>query len=86
MCFQLFITIGILVANYINYGTQKIVNWGWHVSLVLEVILALIIMVGSLFLEDTPNNMIVRGNCKKAPAMLEKIRGTPNFQEDFFFC
>lgn len=83
MCFQLFITIGILAANCINYGTQKIQDWGWRVSLALAAVPALIITIGSLFLADTPNSLIERGYPEKAQAMLVKIRGTPNVQEEF---
>lgn len=83
MCFQLFITIGILAANLINYGTQKLEKYGWRVSLALAAVPALIITIGSLFLADTPNSLIERGHQEKAKAMLEKIRGTPNVQEEF---
>ncbi|KAI3795789.1 hypothetical protein L1987_38448 [Smallanthus sonchifolius] len=45
--FQLSITIGILVANILNYGFNKIKGgWGWRLSLGGAVILALIITVG----------------------------------------
>lgn len=83
MCFQLFITIGILAANLINYGTQKLEKYGWRISLALAAVPALIITIGSLFLADTPNSLIERGHQEKAKAMLEKIRGTPNVQEEF---
>lgn len=83
MCFQLFITIGILAANCINYGTQKIAGWGWRLSLALAAVPALIITIGSLFLADTPNSLIERGHREKALVMLEKIRGTSNVQEEF---
>lgn len=83
MCFQLFITIGILAANCINYGTQKLENWGWRLSLALAAVPALIITIGSLFLADTPNSLIERGHQEKAKSMLVKIRGTPNVQEEF---
>lgn len=83
MCFQLFITIGILAANLINYGTQKIANYGWRVSLALAAVPALIITIGSIFLADTPNSLIERGHRDKALNMLQKIRGTSNVQEEF---
>lgn len=39
------VTIGILVSQLINYGTQHIV-WGWRVSLGTATIPALILFIG----------------------------------------
>lgn len=82
--FQLMITIGILAANLINYGTAKIKGgWGWRVSLALAGVPALIITLGSLVLPDTPNSLVERGYEPKARAMLQKIRGTTDIEEEF---
>ncbi|PKA45697.1 Sugar carrier protein C [Apostasia shenzhenica] len=82
--FQLMITIGILAANLINYGTSKIKGgWGWRVSLALAAVPAGIITLGSLFLPDTPNSLIERGYEEKARAMLSRVRGTDDIQDEF---
>lgn len=82
--FQLMITIGILAANLINYGTAKIAgNWGWRVSLGLAAVPAAIITLGSLLLPDTPNSLIERGHTEKAKEMLLKIRGTKDVQDEY---
>ncbi|KAJ4849434.1 Sugar transport protein 10 [Turnera subulata] len=82
--FQMAITIGILVANLVNYGTSKITGgWGWRVSLGLAGVPAIMIGVGSLFLPDTPNSILERGHQEKAKRMLRKIRGTENVEEEF---
>ncbi|KAG0497115.1 hypothetical protein HPP92_001578 [Vanilla planifolia] len=82
--FQLMITIGILAANLINYGTAKIKGgWGWRVSLALAAVPAGIITVGSLFLPDTPNSLIERGHDEEARNMLRKVRGTDNIHEEY---
>ncbi|KAH7691830.1 Sugar/inositol transporter protein [Dioscorea alata] len=82
--FQLMITIGILAANLINYGTSKIQGgWGWRVSLALAAVPAGIITLGSLFLPDTPNSLIERGHEDKAKEMLCKIRGTDDIQMEY---
>ncbi|KAF0908553.1 hypothetical protein E2562_026341 [Oryza meyeriana var. granulata] len=74
--FQLMITIGILFAYLINYGTAKIkVGWGWRVSLALAAVPAAIISFGALFLPDTPNSLIDRGHPEAAERMLRRIRG-----------
>jgi MFS transporter, SP family, sugar:H+ symporter len=82
--FQLMITIGILVANLINYGTAKIAGgWGWRVSLGLAGVPALMITLGALFLPDTPNSLIERGHAEEAKEMLRKIRGTENINAEY---
>ena len=82
--FQMAITVGILAANLINYGTSKIESgWGWRISLALAAVPAIMITVGSLFLPDTPNSILERGYTEKAKEMLIKIRGTSNVEEEF---
>ncbi|XP_077220085.1 sugar transport protein MST3-like [Tasmannia lanceolata] len=84
MGFQLMITIGILAANLVNYGTDKIKGgWGWRVSLAGAAVPALIITIGSLFLPDTPNSLIDRGKPDEAQKMLIRIRGTDDIKEEF---
>nr|XP_010942230.1 sugar transport protein MST6-like [Elaeis guineensis] len=82
--FQLMITIGIFVANVINYGTEKIKGgWGWRVSLALAAVPGAIIAIGALTLPDTPNSLIERGHDEEAKAMLRKIRGTTDIEAEF---
>ncbi|GMH19491.1 hypothetical protein Nepgr_021332 [Nepenthes gracilis] len=69
--FQLSITIGILVANVLNYFFPR----GAMVP-------AAIITVGALFLPDTPNSLIERGNHEEAEAKLKRIRGVDDVQEE----
>ncbi|KAJ9690283.1 hypothetical protein PVL29_012772 [Vitis rotundifolia] len=82
--FQLSITIGILVANILNYFFAKIKGgWGWRLSLGGAVVPALIITVGSLVLPDTPNSMIERGQHEEAKTKLRRIRGVDDVEEEF---
>ncbi|KAK2972631.1 hypothetical protein RJ640_000591, partial [Escallonia rubra] len=81
--FQMAITIGIFLANFVNYGTSKMKENGWRYSLAIAAVPAIIMTVGSVFLPDTPNSLIERGQQEKARAMLEKIRGTENVHEEF---
>ncbi|XP_039168515.1 sugar carrier protein C [Eucalyptus grandis] len=81
--FQLSITVGILVANILNYFFAKIKGgWGWRLSLGGAVVPALIVTIGSLVLPDTPNSMIERGDQEKAKAELRRIRGVENVDEE----
>lgn len=85
MGFQMAITIGILVAGLVNFGTAKIKGGnGWRISLALAAVPAFIMTVGAIFLPDTPNSMLERGhlNTEKARKLLQKIRGTENVNEE----
>ncbi|XP_062119572.1 sugar carrier protein C-like [Humulus lupulus] len=84
MLFQLTITIGILIANLLNYFFAKIEGgWGWRLSLGGAAVPALLIIAGSLTLPDTPNSLIERGKHDEAKEQLLKIRGVPNVDEEF---
>ncbi|PRQ38643.1 putative major facilitator, sugar transporter, major facilitator superfamily [Rosa chinensis] len=74
--FQLNITIGILVANLINYGTAKI-------SLGLAGVPALLPTVGSLIVVDTPNSLIARGKLEEGKTILKRIRGVDNVEPEY---
>ncbi|KAF8388027.1 hypothetical protein HHK36_026693 [Tetracentron sinense] len=82
--FQLNVTIGILFANLVNYGTAKIKGgWGWRISLGLAGIPALLLTVGALLVVDTPNSLIERGRYEEGKAVLRKIRGTDRIEPEF---
>eukprot|EP01018_Ginkgo_biloba_P032615 Gb_31539 [translate_table: standard] len=81
--FQLNVTIGILFANLVNYGTEKITPWGWRLSLGLAGIPAILLTVGSLFLVETPNSLIERGYKEEGMMVLRKVRGTNNVDAEF---
>lgn len=73
--FQLAVTIGILAAQLINYGTQNITPWGWRLSLALGAIPACLLFFGSLALPDTPTSLIARGKPEEGLAVLQRVRG-----------
>ncbi|KAK6927889.1 Major facilitator, sugar transporter-like [Dillenia turbinata] len=82
--FQLSITVGILVANVVNYFTAEIKGgWGWRVSLGGAGVPAIFIAFSAFVLPDTPNSMIVRGKPDKALKMLRKVRGVEDVQAEF---
>ncbi|KAK1368503.1 Monosaccharid transporter [Heracleum sosnowskyi] len=84
ICFQLSITVGILLANVLNYGFDKIKGgWGWRLSLGGAVVPALIMICGSAYLPETPNSMIENGMHDKAKTQLIKIRGVDDVDEEF---
>ncbi|XP_049406004.1 sugar transport protein 13-like isoform X2 [Solanum stenotomum] len=82
--FQLNVTIGILFANLVNYGTAKISGgWGWRLSLGLAGFPAVLLTLGALFVVETPNSLIERGYLEEGKEVLRKIRGTDNIEPEF---
>lgn len=82
--FQFSVGIGALAANLINFGTQKIKSgYGWRISLAMAAFPASILTLGALFLPETPNSLIQRGNAHQlVDEMLQRIRGTPNVESE----
>ncbi|PSR93313.1 Hexose carrier protein [Actinidia chinensis var. chinensis] len=82
--FQLSVGIGVLSANLINYGTEKIKGgWGWRISLAMAAVPASILTLGATFLPETPNSLIQRTNDhQKAKLMLQRLRGTEHVQAE----
>ncbi|KAL9237619.1 hypothetical protein vseg_012146 [Gypsophila vaccaria] len=82
--FQLNVTIGILFAELVNYGTEKIKGgWGWRLSLGLAGIPACLLTIGALIVTDTPNSLVERGRLDEGKAVLRRIRGTDNIEPEF---
>ncbi|KAL8166019.1 hypothetical protein V2J09_007518 [Rumex salicifolius] len=74
--FQLSITLGIFIANLINYGTAKLPgSSGWRVSLGLAAVPAALMIIFSLFLPDTPSSLLDRGQAEEARRVLRRVRG-----------
>ncbi|XWS51577.1 hypothetical protein CRYUN_Cryun12cG0188700 [Craigia yunnanensis] len=82
--FQFSIGIGALVANLINFGTEKIEGgWGWRISLAMAAVPASILTVGALFLPETPSSLIqTSSDHNKAKVLLQRIRGTSDVQTE----
>lgn len=73
--FPLFISIGYLVANLVNYGTSRVPEWGWRLSLGLAAVPAAVMVVGAALIPDTPSSLILRGKHDDARAALQRVRG-----------
>ncbi|QHO07629.1 hexose carrier protein HEX6-like isoform X4 [Arachis ipaensis] len=82
--FQLCVGIGVLSANLINYGTEKIKGgWGWRISLAMAAVPASMLTIGAIFMPETPNSIMQHSNDhEKAKQMLRKIRGTLNVETE----
>ncbi|CAL5345589.1 unnamed protein product [Camellia sinensis] len=81
--FQLFVTIGILIAGIANYFTSTLHPIGWRVSLAIAGIPGLVLFFGSMILTETPASLIERGKDTKGKAALKKIRGVDNVDDEY---
>ena len=64
------LSLGIVVAQWINLGTSQIEGWGWRVSLGLAGIPAIVLTLGGIFLPETPNSLVERGKVRSTPCIL----------------
>ncbi|KAK9930141.1 hypothetical protein M0R45_027195 [Rubus argutus] len=82
--FQLCVGIGVLSANLINFGTEKIRSgWGWRISLAMAAVPASILTLGAIFLPETPNSLIQRTNDhERAKVLLQRTRGVEDVQTE----
>lgn len=81
--FQLDVTIGILIANVVNYFTSSIRQWGWRLSLGLAGVPGIILCLGSLLITETPTSLIEHQKLDEGLAMLKKIRGTEKVESEY---
>ncbi|KAL6650825.1 hypothetical protein ACP70R_009750 [Stipagrostis hirtigluma subsp. patula] len=73
--YHFFLVIGVLAANIANYITNQIPDWGWRVSLGIAALPASVIVMGALFVSDTPSSLVLRGEPNMARASLQRLRG-----------
>ena len=59
----------------INIGTSKLYPWGWRLSLGLCMVPATTLLLGGIFLDDTPNSLCERGHPEKVCMM--SLEDTP---------
>ena len=75
-CYQLFITIGILIANLINFGTESLPNTGsWRIVMAIGWLFALVLGVGILFFPETPRFEARHDKIDNARASMAKFHG-----------
>jgi SP family sugar:H+ symporter-like MFS transporter len=74
--YQLFITLGILVANCINFGTEKRTNTGsWRIPMGVSFIWVLILGVGIIFFPESPRYDYRHGREEQAKRTMIKLYG-----------
>jgi hypothetical protein len=83
--FQLGVTIGIFVANLVNYGTNKTPVKEWRFALAgAGSAPAPMLGVSSIFLLDTPNSLLVLTSWSQrgGKSVLQKVCGVDDVEEE----
>ncbi|KAG5353532.1 hypothetical protein C0989_005979 [Termitomyces sp. Mn162] len=82
---QLAITFGIMISFWIDYGTNFIGGTGigqteaaWRLPLALQLVPAVILGVGILFMPFSPRWLVNQGRDDEALAVLSRARGLPS--------
>ncbi|KAI1940582.1 hexose transporter hxt5 [Ophidiomyces ophidiicola] len=76
--YQLFITLGILVANCINFGTERLDNTAsWRIPMAITFLWLLILGLGIAFFPETPRFDYRRGKTEQAKRTMMKLYGIP---------
>jgi sugar porter (SP) family MFS transporter len=76
--YQFCITIGLMMASCVNYGTQNRQDTGaYRIPIALQMLWAVILAVGLFFLPESPRYFIRKGQKEKARDVLARIRGQP---------
>jgi SP family sugar:H+ symporter-like MFS transporter len=75
-CYQLFITLGIFVANCVNFGTETDASpRSWRLPMGISFIWPLIMSVGILFLPESPRWDYRKGRVERAQTTISKAYG-----------
>jgi SP family sugar:H+ symporter-like MFS transporter len=76
-CYQLFITLGILVADAINLGTKTINGpASWRITMGIGFVWSVIMATGIWLLPESPRWVYRRGNIEKARETIAGVYGT----------
>lgn len=80
--YQFCITIGILLASCVTYGTQNYTNTAsYRIPIAIQIIWALILGTGLVFLPESPRYYVKKGNIERASKVLARLRGQPEHSE-----
>ena len=56
---------------------------GWRISLALAAVPGSILLLGGIFLPNTPNSLVELGRADMAKSVLQRVRGTKDVDEEF---
>lgn len=76
--YQFCITIGLMVAACVNYGTQNRQDSGsYRIPIALQMLWAIILAAGLFTLPESPRYFVKKNNIEKATIALARVRGQP---------
>ena len=74
--YQLAITIGILVAQLVDFGTENVQSaTAFRLPIGLQVAWGLILLVGTFFIPESPRYYVLKGRVEDARISLARLRG-----------
>lgn len=80
--YQFCITIGILLASCVDYGTQNRRDTGsYRIPIGIQMLWAIILATGLFLLPESPRYFVKKGNLEKATHVLTQLRGEPEGSE-----
>ncbi|RDL31988.1 putative monosaccharide transporter [Venustampulla echinocandica] len=80
--YQFCITIGLLLAACVDYGTQDRMDTGsYRIPIAIQMLWALILATGLFLLPESPRYFVKKGNLEKAAQVLTRLRGEPEGSE-----
>lgn len=80
--YQFCITLGLLIASCVTYGTQNYTDTGsYRIPIALQMLWALILAGGLLFLPESPRYYVKKGDVQRAAKVLARLRGQPKYSE-----
>ncbi|KAL5714880.1 hypothetical protein ACHQM5_016782 [Ranunculus cassubicifolius] len=74
--FEFFLGLGVVVACLTNFHFAPTGKSGWRVAIAIGGIPALFMVLGTLFIPDTPRSLISRGMIPQARQSLTRVRGS----------
>ncbi|KAL4883967.1 general substrate transporter [Aspergillus karnatakaensis] len=76
--YQFCVTIGLMTASCVNYGTQYRTDSGsYRIPIAIQLIWAIILAVGLFCLPESPRYYVRKGDLANAAAVLARVRGQP---------
>ena len=80
--YQFCITIGLLLASCVDYGTQNYTTTAsYRIPVGLQMLWAIILAIGLFFLPESPRYFVKRGKIDRAAEVLGRLRGQPRDSE-----
>lgn len=80
--FQLLVTVGILIANIVNYATSSVHPNGWRWSLGGAVVPAALLFIGGLIVTETPTSLLEHDRLDEGRKALQRIRGVDDVEAE----